>query len=107
MATQGLITVMQDGQVLMKIVAGCHGYKAKAVATSIRKNWPVSIDDAYELAQKTGFGDEQSLVVISHEGYRAEGVEDLPYSYEETLDNPDFNPRWDSGMCDYLEIVNI
>lgn len=58
MATQGMVTVMKDGAVLMKVVAGCDGQNARLLARVIgaAKQVP-DVRTAYRTALQVGFGD--------------------------------------------------
>ncbi|MBP6931686.1 MAG: hypothetical protein KBD48_00700 [Candidatus Pacebacteria bacterium] len=105
--TQGLITVLLDGKVAMKIVTGCNGMYARKVAKSIRKLERVpTIEEAYEIAIKE-FDSKETLVVLDHEKVRFDGEEELSSLYRSTFDRPRFNPRWDIGICEHISIVKF
>lgn len=105
--TQGLITVLLDGKVAMKIVTGCNGMHVKKVAQSIRKLKRVpTVDEAYEIAIKE-FDEKEMLVVLDREKVRFDGDDDLSPLYRSTFDQPKFNPRWENGHCDKFAIVEF
>lgn len=107
MATQGMITVLKNQMVVMKIIAGSNGQKSERVAQKIRKNWPLSIDEAYKIALKTGLGSKNCLVVLTADDCRYDGDDDLSELYRENFDQPSFNPRWRCGLVEHLEFVRI
>lgn len=109
MATQGLVTVTKGGQVLMKFIAGSDGDAAVDLAAAIRE-WrepPSPLSNAYDIALAHGFGTKESLVVMNREDVEFRGDEDLDKRYRETFDQPRFNPRWDVGTADYVEVVEL
>jgi hypothetical protein len=106
MGTQGLVTIMSDKRVLMKVVAGCDGYNAKKLAVLIEKSWPVSKEDAIKLAVKTKFGCPDCLVVITDQDTQ-EGSEELGLLYFKTFQKPKFNPRWKHGTAPYTKVIKI
>ncbi len=106
MATQGLVTVTSDGQVVMKVVAGCNGMLAKSMAQSLAAKWPLSTEEAHSLALRTGFGDATCLVVMTTEDV-CSLESDLHPRYHETFQQPDFNPRWEHGTADHTVIIEV
>jgi hypothetical protein len=107
MASQGLVTVRVNGQVAMKIVAGCDGYHAKKLAKMVGDAWPITPYEAYCFAAKVGFGERDCRVVIDKETHYSGDDEELPARYRETFDQPEFNPRWKHGTADYVEVVDL
>lgn len=107
MATQGLITVCSGNQVVMKIVAGSDGYNAQILSDFIKSRWPLSAEDAYELALTAGFGSIQSLVVLTADNECHQCDDELPVLYRDTFDQPRFNPRWSQGTADYTIVINV
>jgi hypothetical protein len=107
MASQGLVSVRSDDKVIMKIIAGLDGQFAKELAKILREQWPMDIDSVYERALNLGFGSMETLVVITTDGIRFEGDDELSLLYRSTFDKPDFNPRWQYGTADYVEIIDV
>ena len=111
MATQGLVTVVSNKKVLMKIVTGSDGYNAKSFSEKLLEAWPLPIEKVYQLALKNSFGSEVNLVVIDKEKIYAEGEfkneSDVDELYRQTFDNPNFNPRWKDGVADYISIISV
>jgi hypothetical protein len=108
MATQGLVTVVQNGHVQMKIIAGCEGYRSELVADIIRADGKVpSIDLAFDTAMRLGFGCRDCLVVMTSREEKCLSNDPLDGRFRQTFDQPRFNPRWEHGSADFIEIVNL
>lgn len=111
MATQGIVSVIGKGhspecpKVLMKIVAGCEGYNAEKLAAALKEKWPVTAEEAYRLARKTPFGSGDCLVVLTPDGELFFGSADLSPSYRDTFNQPEWNPRWNLGTADNVEVI--
>lgn len=106
MATQGLISVVDGDEVLMKIVAGCDGYNAWKLAKRI---WGMGfsllpdVDTVMKWAWECDFGCPLCLVVQTRHSdtYPKERVA-LPSSdtrtrYAQHFSEPRFNPRREDG----------
>ncbi len=114
MGTLGLVTVRKDGEVIMKVAAGQDGNKAPALAAFIRANWPLTIDQVHAEALRLPFGNTRTLVTITRGEYRYNKwthgreyfITGCPL-YDSTFDDPEFNPRWEQGISDYTEIVDV
>lgn len=108
MATQGVVTIKHDDKVVMKFVAGCDGMKAPLLARRLRESGEVpSLEAAYDLATKVGFGSESCLVVMDETREVFRGDEDLGPLYRQTFDQAEFNPRWEYGTADYIIVVDL
>lgn len=111
MATNGIISIIKDGTVIMKLIAGSEGSNAAVAAKRIEKAWPVSLEDAYHLALSESFGHENNLVVMDkdHAIYRPIETDDeeINERYFKTFSEPEFNPRWDCGNSGHIELINI
>jgi len=107
MGTQGVVSVIENDQVVMKIIVGCNGDKASDVAFVVEDHWPISMEEAYEIAQECGFYDRESLVVMTKNETKYLGDHDLDPRYRTTFNQPEFNPRWDQGTADYVEVVKV
>ncbi|MEM9644924.1 MAG: hypothetical protein AAF989_08010, partial [Planctomycetota bacterium] len=107
MATQGLVSVVDVGGVILKIVTGTDGYNAQAVANRFLELGVTNVDRAYEIALQMDFGSKESLVVVGQESVRFEGEDELPSLYRETFKNPWFNPRWSQGTADHVLCVDL
>ncbi len=105
MATQGIVTITQDDKVKLKIVAGCNGMKAPNVVGLLMgmKKIPSAVE-AYRLAREAGFGSPEVVVLDEKDAYHNTG-EDLHPRYRATFDQPEFNPRWEQGIADYVEVL--
>lgn len=107
MATQGLVTVRVKGEVVMKIVTGCNGYVAGTLANFVRANWPLTMDQAYDAALKLDFGNKDNLVVVTPDNIRFDSTEKLGRLYRSTFNQVEFNPRWKSGIPEYVEVIDL
>ncbi len=107
MATQGIVSVREDGEVVMKIVTGADGYNADKVAAVLKESWPVNSDKAYDIATENFPGSVESLVVLTRGKTLFKGDGELDPRYEETFSDPEFNPRWKHGTADHVEIVDV
>ncbi len=108
MTTQGLVTLISFGKVVMKIVAGCNGYNARKVANVLHE-FPklMKIGTAYEIALDMEFGCSDCLAVITETEICYKGENDIPSSFRKTFQRPRFNPRWEQGTADYVVIIDI
>lgn len=61
----GLVTVMDGGKVVAKLLAGRGGLRSAAVAQSVAKLTSVSIDALVAIAKQHRFGTHGTLVVIT------------------------------------------
>lgn len=113
MATQGIVTLVRGQKVMFKAVAGCDGYLAADVANEVKKRAGIgSARELLDLCLDVGFGDETRLVVQSQdENLTVDGVDegDLSALYRDAdkLQMPRFNPRWDLGTAEFVEIVDL
>jgi hypothetical protein len=114
----GLVSVLANGSVHMKIVAGSNGEKDGEVARVIRSLGHLpSRQEAYHLAQRVGFGDPGSLVVIDgqcarhydRDKYEVTDISDrhLYRLYREKFGDPRFTPRVESGVVDHMALVEL
>lgn len=107
MATLGLVTVMSEKKVVMKIIAGSDGYFAPQLANKLKNSWPVDIKTAYEMARKIGFGGIEDLVVITESEVYFKGDEDISPLYRETFTQMKFNPRWEIGEAENTIVIKV
>lgn len=106
--TQGVLSVVQNGKVRLKVVAGCDGARVIGLAARIRELGQLpTIEEVYAMACVIGLGSVQSLVVMNETEMKYEGDGQVGELYRKTFNLPDFNPRWEQGMADYVEIVNL
>lgn len=108
--TQGIVSVVVGGKVVMKFISGVNGHKARDLSLILeeRKGVLPTLAEGYELACRLGFGSRSCLVVMDKDGEKYEGeggVDSLSPLYREEFDNPNFNPRWPEGKADYVFIV--
>jgi len=108
MATQGLLTITVNNNVVFKIIAGCNGYNAEDLAEIIKKSETsvFSLQSLWDMAKMAGFGCDHCLVVIDKQSSIPNG-EELDKRYRETFNIPEFNPRWDLGTADHVIMVEL
>jgi hypothetical protein len=121
MATQGLVSVVVDGEVVCKVIAGDNGFNAKNVAEYIRhwvhKDKESIVQHAYLIhygaREISDFGCEACLVTMTpvslfYDYLTNQYGNSKDWSlYIDTFNDPNFNPRWDVGTADYVEIVEF
>jgi hypothetical protein len=107
--TPGMITIMENNKVIMKIVAGSNGFNAPTLAEEIKKAWPLSIFEVYALAVVKKFGDERTyLVVLDEEKILfSQGDDNISTLYRATFHRPAFNPRGAQGTTEYYELIMV
>ena len=110
MATQGMVSLVKGGAVIMKVITGSDGYNAPKLAEWLRHNHSASPREVYDKALSLNFGGECNLVVqhspfdyIVDDGW----IEDLPKIYSDKFGDPEFNQRWDIGIVDHLEVIRL
>lgn len=106
--TQGIVSVVKDGAVRLKIITGSDGMQAPKIAKAIREMGRVpTTDEAYNMAMRLGFGHKHSLVTMNETGERFDGHGELHPLYRSSFADPRFNPRWEQGTADYIEVVEL
>lgn len=109
--TQGIVSIMRDGVVLMKIVAGCNGEEAERVGKAVKEIWhehKPSAEEVYQTAKNIGLGSTDCLVVATTTETIFKGEnEDAPTTYQDTLQKPEWNPRWGQGTANHTIIVEV
>lgn len=106
--TQGIVSVVKNGEVILKIVAGSDGMNAGKLAPEIKKrNAVLSLEELHSLAIEVGFGCEKCLVVLGKESDFHMTEDDLPPLYRKTFSDPKFNPRWECGLADHVIVVKL
>lgn len=119
MATQRLLSIVsKEGKVLVKIVVGCEGYNIPKLKKLLRKEKALldfTVEDFINAAEESGCGCNNCLSIITpHQVYLSDegdfNNDELPEDYKlyrETFNDPKFNPRWEQGTADYVEILKI
>lgn len=107
MATQGIVTVLSNEKVVMKIITGSNGYNAQSLATELKNQWPVNIQEAYEVAISLHFGSSDSLVVMTMDSIEYRGIGEIKENYRDTFNQAEFNPRWECGTADYVVLLHV
>jgi hypothetical protein len=113
MSTQGLISIVKDEKVLYKIVAGCNGMKIADLVKCIKTLYQIDKEKInayylYHTALNYSFGCKDCLVVFNESELETNEKEfALSVLFLKTFNNPNFNPRWEYGTADYIEIINL
>lgn len=108
MGTQGVVSLVRDGQVIVKAVCGCGGYRAEDLAREIITHGISTAPLVYDAARKIEFGCIDCLTVMDGYGAIFYGAQpEPPDRYIETLQDPQFNPRWELGTVGCLFIVPV
>ena len=113
MATQGVLSVRRNGQVVLKCIAGIDGGKAYKLADQLLDlmqdaGWELpSLQDVYALALSVGFGTAEDLVVMNRRDVYHETGGPLPVPYRHTFNRSRFNPRWKDGTAGHVVVINI
>lgn len=106
--TNGIVSMVKGGQVVIKAVCGCDGYNAPALAHLLKQESEVpELEAVHRLALDVGFGCEDCLVVQGTDRNLFLGEDDLSPLYREKFGDPSFNPRWERGTCGNVEVVTI
>jgi hypothetical protein len=113
MATQGIVSLLNNGEMFFKAVAGSNGFNAsKLVDWAQAHEGVMTIEDVYKAAIEVKFGALADLVVQAsdgsciYDGNEIEDVDRLYFDHPKFLD-PRFNPRWEQGTAEYVEVVNL
>jgi hypothetical protein len=109
MWTIWLITLVENDQVAFKCIVGCDGYNIQKTTQAIQNMQSITAKELYDICLETWFWEIDCLVIQSkNESYHKteDNLSDL-YKSEEKFNNPEFNPRWEIGMSDFFEIIDI
>ena len=112
MATQGLVTIRKNEKIRIKIVAGCNGARAIKLAQAIlalnRGDKIPSAREVLRMSAQVGFGCRTCRVVVTETEELYQFVGHLSEAYRRTFGtDPCFNPRWESGVADYVEVIDF
>ncbi len=100
----GLVSVLREGQVVLKIITSYHGERARAVAKTIRKMKRVpTMKEARHIAENAGFGNRNVRVVVT-KGNLHMASDFYRTSFHDPWHNPlDSNKHYEA----YFEVVNL
>jgi hypothetical protein len=114
MGTQGLISLVRNGEVVRKIVVGCSGMHVPDLAAELRKNQTDDPEALVRMARGFEVGCSGCLVVqtgptsfVLPDGFAFEQDDKDFRRWRDTFANPVFNPRWDNGTAAYIEVVEL
>lgn len=108
MATQGILSIVKNGQVVAKAIVGCDGYEMPNIAKDVKEHGIATAQGLLDLCHQYGLGGESLIVQSSPTEWIGDcSDDDLPKLYAEKFNDPGFNPRWDRGTADYVEVVDL
>lgn len=114
MSTQGIVSVIIADIVTYKVITGSDGYNAPSVAKWIKENSAdLSGQKIYDAAIKLNFGSKENLIVQTNNpnepiiGEKNKDELNPLYLNTSKFENPRFNPRWEQGTSDYIELVYL
>jgi hypothetical protein len=114
MSTQGILSITKRGTVLLKVVAGCNGYNIPHLAEALRKNPTTNTYKILlELCADHGVGCDECLIVQDGNAFSMRGgntfdpKDEGGQLYVDKFHDPRFNPRWELGTAEYVEIVEL
>lgn len=106
MATNGIVSIVNEqGEMLVKVICGCDGYNAEHVVKWLKENPTLDIEEIYTHSLTLDFGCEKCLVVMNATEEKILFDDELLNLYREKFTDPNFNPRWEAGTADYVELV--
>lgn len=107
MSTQGIISIIKEGQVIFKCVAGCDGQNAPEAAKAIKALNPATLEELHKACIDHKFGCFDCLVVQNSDRHLDGSGDELPSLYKIKFKDPKFNPRWERGTAAYTEIIEL
>lgn len=109
MGTQGVLSVVVDGKMLVKVVTGCDGARLSTVAKELFRRDEVSVAIVAEECDRAGFDRDDTGFIVQVSADRELNTdtdrEELGQLYRDTFDDPWFNPRWRKGVADVHRVV--
>lgn len=107
MSTQALVTLTRGGKVTRKIVMGCNGGNAEALANAILKRKVEAPQQLLELAKECECACDGCIIVQSGPIELLPEGTDASTLYAQTFEQPTFNPRWSAGTAAFTFIVDL
>jgi len=117
--TQGIVSILVNGEMKFKVITGHDGYNAKNLAAWLRKlDQCPSLGELGNQANACDFGAEHTRVILEA-GERwnepiihcTDGMDECDNEgrqrYLDTFHVAQFNPRWKYGTADYVEVVEF
>lgn len=109
MGTQATLAIVQNGQVIRKIVAGCEGYNMTKLKRALETKLELDPRKLVSLCSDLSIGCANCLLIqISAEQAFTPLEEEMAVPnalYSRTFSDPKFNPRWENGTAPYSLIV--
>lgn len=117
MRSQGVLSVVQNGEVVLKALAGTNGFnidKLKARIPHLNVKSPLQV---YQASLEVGFGSENNLVVMAtpcqQTVYGSDTIQTEIFDYEvfkrywDTFQNPEWNPRETTGTAEHITVIEV
>jgi hypothetical protein len=105
MATQAIISIVKDNEVMFKCVAGCNGMTAPETAKELKTLKNPTLDEVYAICLKNDFGCDDCLIVQGKNEHKDKYGEELSELYKSKFNDAQFNPRWECGLASYVEVI--
>ncbi len=106
MATQAVVSVVRNGNTVVKCVAGCEGFNADALAAVIATRHIDTVQGVHNAAIEVGYGCNDCLVTQGEDETIYQGSGELSTLYSSKFDDPHFNPRWGVGWAAWITTVD-
>ena len=108
MASNGILSITQHGEVLLKIITGNNGDLIPLLKAWIETHTGASVADIYRKCLAF-FGADKLVIQYSQDGayFNDALMGKLSIYYKQEFYNPTFNPQCDSGKADYVEVIEI
>lgn len=104
MSTNGVVSIVENGQVTVKAICGCNGFNAHVLRDRIEDEGLQSAFEVYQAACNHSFGCTNCLVVMDKNN-SLHGDFEIKTTYRETFNDPEFNPRWECGLAEHVAII--
>jgi hypothetical protein len=120
--TQGIVSLIVNGGIRYKIIAAHDGDNAKNFAAGIREHITKtgkipSTQTLFDIVDRCTFGARETTVILEMDPSEsiAPVIHSLDYDFTEetrkryldTAYDPQFNPRWEIGLADHVEVVDV
>lgn len=98
MATNGVLSMVKNGQVEVKIIVGCNGFNVDDLSETVTLE--MTEHDLEDAAINVDFGCDDCRVIMMREN-----ISGHPPHYQADFHNPKINPRWLSRHVSYHTVV--
>lgn len=107
MGTQAVVSVVKNGNTLIKCVTGCNGHRAGKLAKVIAERHLQTVESVHDVAASVHYGCSDCTITQDKKRMLGADVEDLVDSlYVSKFADPTFNPRWERGIAAYVFTID-